>query len=74
MRSEDIRTVRNSSSDDANRLNNGSYDGFKKTEVEVEVEAESEAEAEAEKILLLPIDSLFEKNKSCQQTLIHFGR
>ena len=72
MGSEDIRTVRNSSSDDANRLNNGSYDGFKKTEVEVEVEAESEAEAE--KILLLPIDSLFEKNKSCQQTLIHFGR
>jgi hypothetical protein len=70
MGSEDIRTVRNSSSDDANRLNNGSYDGFKKTEVEVE----AESEAEAEKILLLPIDSLFEKNKSCQQTLIHFGR
>jgi hypothetical protein len=61
MGSEESRTVRN-------RQKNGSFDELKKAEIEVE------SEAEAEKILLLPIDSLFEKNKSCQQTLIHFGR
>jgi hypothetical protein len=32
------------------------------------------AEEEDSKILLLPLDSLFEENKTCQQTLINFGR
>ena len=31
-------------------------------------------EEEVNKIIHLPLDSLFEENKSCQQTLINFGR
>ena len=56
--------------DCANENENG-YENQIVNETDAGMEKEEE---EANKIIHLPLDSLFEENKSCQQTLINFGR
>ena len=55
--------------DDAKNGNETGSTNATDTDTEMGVGAEEDS-----KILLLPLDSLFEENKTCQQTLINFGR
>jgi hypothetical protein len=67
-----INNGNKSEKDDSKTLNeSGSTNA---TDTDTEMGAGVDEDEEDSKILLLPLDSLFEENKTCQQTLINFGR
>lgn len=65
-----INNANKSEKDDSKSLNESGSTNATDTDTEMGAGADEEGS----KILLLPLDSLFEENKTCQQTLINFGR
>ena len=65
-----IDKANKSEEDDPKSLNGSGSTNATDTDTEMGAGADEEDS----KILLLPLDSLFEENKTCQQTLINFGR
>jgi hypothetical protein len=65
-----INNGNKSEKDDSKSLNESGSTNATDTDTEMGAGADEEDS----RILLLPLDSLFEENKTCQQTLINFGR